>query len=211
MRYYPVYLDVRDRPCLVVGGGRVAERKIQTLLDAGAALTVVSPVLSPRLQEQFRAGVFTYRSKYFDRTDLEGMFLVIASTDSPETNDAVARACREQDILVNVVDPPEEGSFVVPSSVRRGDLMIAVSTGGASPALAKKIRQELEARYGPEYALFLEKLAALRTRIIAEVSDEQRRRNIFHALADSDVIDLLKQGRPDDADRRMEEIAGLID
>jgi precorrin-2 dehydrogenase/sirohydrochlorin ferrochelatase len=110
---------------------------------------------------------------------------------------------------VNVAVPPEESNFIVPSVVERGDLLIAVSTSGISPALAKKIRQELESRYGAEYALFLERLAKVREQVLEEVTDEQKRKKIFQKIVDSDVINLLQQGRAHDADQRIAEITGL--
>ncbi|HYA88106.1 MAG TPA: bifunctional precorrin-2 dehydrogenase/sirohydrochlorin ferrochelatase [Nitrospirota bacterium] len=209
MKYYPVYLDMRGRSCLVIGGGSVAERKTITLLEAGADVTIVSPTLTSKLQELSQSGKITHRKKDFEEKDLSSEFLVIAATDSPELNNSAAMSCKKKHILVNVVVPPDESSFIVPSVVERGDLLIAVSTGGISPALAKKIRQELEAHYGVEYTLFLEKLAKVRKRVLDEVPDEQKRRSIFQAIVDSDVIDLLKQGRTHEADVRIAEISRL--
>jgi len=209
MKYYPVYLDLRDRPCLVIGGGTVAERKIFTLFEAGADVTIISPTLTPKLQELARTGKITHRQKNFEEQDLSNEFLVISATDSPDVNSIAAKACKKRNILVNVAVPPDECSFIVPSVVDRGDLLIAVSTSGISPALAKKIRLELESRYGAEYALFLKKLAEIRERVIEEVTDERKRRIIFKKIVDSDVINLLQEGRIHDADLRMAEISGL--
>ncbi len=210
MTYYPAYLDLRDRPCLVIGGGGVAERKALSLLEAGAELTIISPTLTPTLQELSDSGKITHRQKSFDeKNDLSGMFLVIAATDSPRVNIAAAQACKKKHILVNVIVPPEESTFIVPSVVKQGELAIAVSTGGASPALAKKIRQELESKYGPEYAFFLDQLGAIRRRVFEEVGDAVKRRAIFQEIVDSEVIDLLKQGKRGEAELRMKEIAGL--
>ena len=209
MKFYPAYLDLRDRPCLVIGGGAVAERKALSLLEAGAEVTVVSPVLTPKLKELSVSGKITHRQKNFDEQDLSGEFLAIAATDSSEVNIQAAHACKKRHMLVNVAAPPEESTFIVPSVLERGELLIAVSTSGASPALSQKIRRELEHRYGPEYELFLGKLSALRARVLEEVPDEQERGRIFHALVDSDAIELLKQGRTQEAEIRMAEVAGL--
>lgn len=209
MKYYPVYLDLRGRPCLVIGGGTVAERKVQSLLEAGAVVTVVSPTLTSKLLDLSRSGTITHRPKKIEENDLSRAFLVIAATNSPGVNTFAAQACKKKNILVNVVVPPVESSFIVPSVVERGDLLIAVSTSGASPALARKIRLELEANYGTEYALFLETLADIREQVLEKVPDEQKRKMIFQAIADSDVIDLLKQGRIDDANQRLTEISGV--
>jgi precorrin-2 dehydrogenase/sirohydrochlorin ferrochelatase len=209
MKYYPAYLDLRDRPCVVIGGGTVAERKTLALLEAGAEVTIISPALTPKLHEFSDSGKITHRQKQFEESDLSGEFLVIAATPSAEVNTLVARACRKKHTLVNVAVPPEESSFIVPSVVERGDLMIAISTSGASPALAKKIRQDIEQRYGREYGLFLDKMLAIRNRVREEVPDRQKRHAVFQALVDSDVIDLMRQGKTREAELRMTEIAGL--
>ncbi len=209
MKYYPAYLDLRERPCVVIGGGAVAERKAITLLEAGAAVTIISPTLTPKLHELSGTGKITHLQKKFDENDLSGEFLVLAATGSPEENTRVAHACKKKRALVNVAAPPEESSFIVPSVVERGELLIAVSTSGASPALSKKIRRELEAAYGPEYGLFLSKLSAVRKRVLEEVPDEGHRKRVFQAIVDSDVIDLIRQGKKHEAELRMTELAGL--
>jgi precorrin-2 dehydrogenase/sirohydrochlorin ferrochelatase len=210
MRYYPVFLDVRERPCVVVGGGRVAERKAIALFDAGAVLTVVSPALTPALRELAGKGKIEHRSREYGEEDLAGAFLVIAATDDAAVNDAVARACRKSGILVNVATTPDEGSFIVPSVVERGDLLIAVSTCGDSPALARKVREDLEKAYGAEYGVFLEKMANLRRRLLQEVPDEEVRRKVYQAVVDSDVLYLLRAGQVHEADRRLAEVAKAI-
>jgi precorrin-2 dehydrogenase/sirohydrochlorin ferrochelatase len=209
MKYYPAYLDLRDRPCMVIGGGSVAERKTLALLEAGAQVTIISPALTPKLHEFSDTGKITHLKKQYEENDLPGQFLVIAATPSVEVNTLVARACRKRHTLVNVAVPPEESSFIVPSVVERGDLMIAISTSGASPALAKKIRQDIEQRYGKEYGLFLDKMSAIRNRVLEEVPDGQKRHAVFQAIVDSDVIDLIRQGKTHEAELRMTEIAGL--
>jgi precorrin-2 dehydrogenase/sirohydrochlorin ferrochelatase len=146
VKYYPVFLVLRERPCLIIGGGEVAERKTLSLLEAGADVTVVSPTLSPKLAELARTQKVRHLPRTFEEHDLAGIFLVIAATDSPEINASVARLCRKKHVLVNVAAPPEESSFIVPSVVERGDLVIAISTSGDSPGLSKRIRRELEER-----------------------------------------------------------------
>jgi precorrin-2 dehydrogenase len=209
MKYYPAYLDLRDRPCLVIGGGAVAERKTLSLLEAGADVAVVSPSLNAKLHELSLSGKITHIKRNFEEQDLSGRSLVIAATDSPEVNSHAAQACRKKHLLVNVASPPEESTFIVPSTLERGELLIAVSTSGASPALAKKIRQELEERYGPEYAVFIEKLSSIRARLREEVSDEKSRRRILQAIVDSDAIELIRRGQSHEAEVRMMELAGL--
>ncbi|HEX9137260.1 MAG TPA: bifunctional precorrin-2 dehydrogenase/sirohydrochlorin ferrochelatase, partial [Nitrospirota bacterium] len=203
------YLDLRDRSCLVVGGGQVAERKTLTLLEAGANVRIISPSLTQKLQELSQSGKIIHLPKTVDDKDLTGALLVIAATDSLEVNAGIGRLCKKRNILVNVVTPPDESSFIVPSVVERGELLIAVSTSGLSPALSKKIRQELEERYGPEYEVFLRKMSMLRARLMDEVKDDGVRREILQALVDSDVISLLKEGKIHDADHRLAEIVKL--
>jgi len=209
MKYYPAYLDLRERPCLVIGGGAVAERKALALLEAGAVVTIISPMLTSKLHELSDSGKITYLQKQYEDQDLSGAFLVIAATDSAEVNTLVASACRKKQVLVNVAVPPEVSSFIVPSVVERGDLLIAISTSGASPALSRKIRQDIEQRYGTEYEVLLEKLSAIRKRVLEEIPDKSRRRQVFQAIVDSDVIDLIRQGKAHAAELRMAEIAGL--
>jgi precorrin-2 dehydrogenase/sirohydrochlorin ferrochelatase len=209
MKYFPVYLELRERPCVVIGGGAVAERKALSLLEAGADVTIVSPTLTPKLHELSESGKITHLQKEYDEKDLSGEFLVIAATDSPGVNTRVAQACKKKHVLVNVSVPPEESNFIVPSVVERGELLIAVSTSGASPALSKKIRQDIEQRYGREYGLFLDKMSAIRNRVLEEVPDRLKRHAVFQAIVDSDVIDLIRQGKTHEAELRMTEIAGL--
>jgi precorrin-2 dehydrogenase/sirohydrochlorin ferrochelatase len=209
MKYFPVYLELRERPCVVIGGGAVAERKTLSLLEAGADVTIVSPTLTQKLQELSIAGKINHLQKSYDEKDLSGEFLVIAATNSPEINRRVAQECKKRHLLVNVAVPPEESSFIVPSVVERGELLIAISTSGASPALSRKIRQELEEKYGPEYELYLNKLSAIRKRIIEEIADANKRKQVLQAIVDSDVLDLLKQGKTHEAEYRLAEIAGL--
>jgi precorrin-2 dehydrogenase/sirohydrochlorin ferrochelatase len=209
MKYFPVYLELRERPCVVIGGGAVAERKTLSLLEAGADVTIVSPTLTQKLQELSIAGKINHLQKSYDEKDLSGEFLVIAATNSPEINRRVAQECKKRHLLVNVAVPPEESSFIVPSIVERGELLIAISTSGASPALSRKIRQELEEKYGPEYELYLNKLSAIRKRIIEEIADANKRKQVLQAIVDSDVLDLLIQGKTHEAEYRLAEIAGL--
>jgi len=210
MKYYPAFLDLRDRPCLVVGGGPVAERKAIVLFDAGADLSVVSPALTPHLLELADKGKISYHPKNFSEHDLTGMFLAVAATDDDAVNDAVAHACRKNGVLVNVATAPDEGTFIVPSVIERGDLLIAISTCGDSPALARRIREELEQTYGPEYGVFLEKMALLRRRLLKEVPGEEDRRKIFQALVDADILYLLRGGRVHEADHRIAEIVKAV-
>jgi precorrin-2 dehydrogenase/sirohydrochlorin ferrochelatase len=194
MNYYPVNLDLRGRPCLVVGGGRVAGRKVGTLLDCEARVTVVSPRLDPALQVLAREGALAWVARPFCPEDLDGIRLVIAATDQPRVNRAVAEEARRRSIWCNVVDQPAAGTFILPSLVRRGDLMLTVSTAGRSPALARHLRKELEARFGDEYDRLLRLLGALRRRLLAAGHDPETHRAVFQRLVTADLIEAVGRG-----------------
>jgi precorrin-2 dehydrogenase/sirohydrochlorin ferrochelatase len=209
MKYFPVFLDLRERSCVVVGGGHVAERKALSLLEAGANVTVISPSLTDKLHELSTSGKITHLAKTFEAEDIAGAYIVIAATNVPDVNAGIGRLCKKKQILVNVVAPPGEGSFIVPSVVDRGALLIAISTSGESPALSKKIRMELEKKFGPEYELFLQRMSILRSRLMGQTKDESERGRIFQAIANSDVIDLLRQGKIHEADHRIAALSGV--
>jgi len=150
--YFAAFLDLRGRRCLVVGGGEIGERKARALLACGAQVTVVSPTATRGLAALALEGRIVERRRSFRRADLRGCALVVAATGDPAVDDAVAAPARRARVLVNVVDRPESCDFILPSVLRRGELQIAVSTGGRSPALAREIRRRLEPLFGPEYA-----------------------------------------------------------
>ena len=192
--YYPMMVDLTGRRCLVVGGGRVAERKVALLLDCGAGVEVVSPATTPKLAALASAGAIRLVRRAARSDDLAGAFLVFVATDDPEINRAVAAEAREAGGLVNVADAPEACSFLVPSAVRRGDLTIAISTGGGSPALAKRLRQRLEETIGPEYEAFLAALRELRAQAREAVRDPSERQAIYRRALDSDLFDHAARG-----------------
>lgn len=150
--YYPLFLKVHNKKCVVVGGGEVAERKVESLVEGGARVTVISPTLTPGLRRRAEEGSVKVVPRPYQRGDLAEALLVIAATDDAQVNRGVAAEARKRGILVNVVDAPRLSSFIVPSVVRRGNLQVAISTGGRSPALAKRLREELERSFPPEYA-----------------------------------------------------------
>jgi precorrin-2 dehydrogenase / sirohydrochlorin ferrochelatase len=145
---YPIFLDLSGRRCVVVGGGEVASRKARKLLQARARVVVISPEIKPELES---VAVEIHR-RHYREGDLEGAYLAFAATDSREANAAVAREAKERGVPVNVADKPSDGDFALPSTLRRGRLQVAVSTGGASPTLARRIKNELEEAFGPEWA-----------------------------------------------------------
>ena len=196
---YMVSLDLKNKKCLVVGGGNVAERKALSLLECGARVCLVSPETTPALASMAGDGSLRYRQGSYKTSDLEGMFLVFGATGREEVNRRIADDCAARGLLVNIVDDPAKCSFFVPATVRRGPLSIAVSTGGKSPLLARKIREELEAAYGPQYEEFLETLGALREEIIKKVSDPEKKKKILEDLVGDQILSMLKKGRLEQA------------
>ncbi len=198
---YPVTLNLTGKFCTVVGGGSVAVRKVTSLVEQGAEVTVISPVLDEALlamQDQF-----VWRKSAYQDGMLTGSFLVIAATDSREVNRAVAQWCDENQILVNVVDSREESSFTVNAVVQRGDLLLAVSTGGISPAVSKKIRQDLEQQYGPEYGVMLEILEEARREALDTIADAAKRRQFLQSVAEMQLPELLKQETREEVQKRV--------
>lgn len=205
---YPVYLNLTGRLCIVVGGGKVAERKVQSLLESGARVRVISPGASYALLEAEGLGKIELVLREYSSNDIAGAFLVISATDNDQINRLVADDCFQRNILVNVVDDPPKCNFIVPAVVRRGALSIAISTDGKSPALAQKIKTDLEKQYGPEYAELLEILGELRSKVIAGVKDIERRRVIFKRVVDSDLLELLRKGEQERVKERIEDVLG---
>jgi precorrin-2 dehydrogenase/sirohydrochlorin ferrochelatase len=189
-RYYPVNLDIRGKACLVVGGGEVAARKARSLHEAGAEVTVVAPDIRAKLRAL--EGV-ELRERAFRDGDLHGVFLVVVATDDPVLNRAVGRDAADFGCLVNVVDCPALSSFIVPATLRRGELAISVSTGGASPTLAREIRRRLEEQFGEEYADFVDVLAEIRREIFDKVPESERRAELCRGLAGEKWVRLLRE------------------
>ena len=191
MKTYPIFAALEGRSCLVVGGGPVAERKVQDLARAGARVTVVSPRLTPALQAMAARGEIIHAAQEFTDRQVEGMALVIGATDDPQVNSGVSAAAQSRGIWVNIVDAPELCTFIVPSQVRRGDLTVAISTGGASPALARKLRLELDKALGPEYGPYAALLQAVREKVLAGRRGHPDNAQLFSRLVDSDLKEAL--------------------
>ncbi len=207
-RYYPIYLDLKGTLCLVVGGGAVAERKTEALSAAGAVVRVVSPRLTPALEALAESGEIQAVRDVYAARHLEGVRLVFAATDDRRVNAQVAADAAARGLPVNVADAPEEGSFIVPSVVRRGEFCLSLSTGGNSPLLAARLCDELEARFGPEYGDLVELLGAMRSYIKAKSQDSAHRKQALAGLVDAEA-DLradLRAGEPEAARQRAEEI-----
>ncbi|MGH9751601.1 MAG: precorrin-2 dehydrogenase/sirohydrochlorin ferrochelatase family protein [Blastocatellia bacterium] len=199
MRYYPIYLDLKGRDVLVVGGGAIAEGKALQLVEAGARLTVVSPELTEALREAADRGEITHLGGSFIEENLNGMFLVISATGDRKVNEKVARAAKERGLLCNVVDQPDLCDFITPAVVTRGELQISVSTGGGSPTLTQRIKREVATLIGEEYGVLLELAAAMRAEAKDRIADFERRKNVLRAFVESDALDLIRAGRRDEA------------
>jgi precorrin-2 dehydrogenase/sirohydrochlorin ferrochelatase len=193
--HFPVNLDIQHRKCLVIGGGKVAERKVESLLHCGAKVCIVSLDLTDGLRNLANRGIINFVKRRYVTEDLEGCFLVISAVDDGEINSKVADDCLERNILVNVVDDPARCSFTFPSVLRRGPLCVAVSTQGKSPLLAKKIREQLEDFFGPEYSEFVELMGRIRQQVMENVSDREKRRRISECLIDSNILELIREGK----------------
>lgn len=186
---FPIFLKLESRPCLVVGAGTVAEGKIQGLLAERASVKVVAPEATSQVRLWASAGLIEWYQREFESADLEGKFLVIVATSSRDVNTRVFTEAHAQGILCNAVDDPPNCDFYYPAVVRRGDLQIAISTGGHSPALAQRIRQELEQQFGPEYESWLVELGKQREELAASDLDPEVRKRILHELASRSSFD----------------------
>jgi precorrin-2 dehydrogenase/sirohydrochlorin ferrochelatase len=209
MRYYPIFVDLRGRRCAVVGGGRVAERKVRALLRVGASVHVISPSLTPRLALLAARKKIDLTPRAYRPGDLEGPVsarpeptnkirpaLVFASTDSPETHRAVRKDAEAIGALVNAADDARESDFIVPASFAQGDLLVAISTSGASPALARRLRRRLQVTLGHEYRGYLRFLREARKQVMKTVPDESRRAKIFRQLSGALGMDWLRESPP---------------
>jgi precorrin-2 dehydrogenase/sirohydrochlorin ferrochelatase len=208
VKTYPIFAVIADRPCLVVGGGTVGERKVLDLLAAGARVTVVSRTLTPELAALADRGQIVYLPGDFTAVQVEGMALVMAATDDPEVNAQVSAAAQARAIWVNVADEPEHCTFIVPAQVRRGNLTVAISTGGASPALARRLREELQQHFGPEYGPYLDLLQRVRTRLLSERRGHADNARLFHRLVDSPLKEAVAQGDRAGVVRLLQEVLG---
>ncbi len=187
-------LNLSGRFCVVVGGGEVAERKVEALLSAGARVRVIAPEVTPRIERWAEEGRLELERRPYREGDLSGAWLCVAATDDPEVQKAVFSEAEKNRIFCNVVDVPELCSFIVPSVVRRGRLQLAISTSGASPAAARRIRERLEEEFGPEWEAYLELMARWRREILSRGLPEEERRAVFTRLALAPIPEWIRNG-----------------
>lgn len=203
MKYYPIFLDLKGRRVLVFGGGKVAERKIRTLLSSGAAIILISPTTTPQIRRWAQQGRIQLKRRSYRSSDIRRASLVIATTDNPLTQKSISSHAHKQRIPINVVDCPELCSFISPATINRGSLTIAISTSGKSPALAQRLRKELSKEIRSAYGELLGLLGSVRKQILMEVPSLAKRRQLFHKLVQSDILDLLKKKKRNEAKKRL--------
>jgi len=208
VQYHPVHLDLRGRPCVVIGGGEVGGAKVASLLEAEARVTVVSPVLVPALAALADTHEIVHHPRPYRPGDLAGAALAYVAVADPAVQAAVAAEASAAGVFVNVVDVPALCTFIAPAVVRRGPVVVAVSTGGASPALARRLRQDLEARIGAEYGLAATILAKVRPLVRASHTDAADRSRTFARLVDGPLLEALRARDADSVDAILRDTVG---
>ena len=206
-KYYPIYLNINTRKCVVIGGGEVAYRKACGLQEAGGDVVVISPEFCRQLLEK---DDFTLIKKRYEESDIDNAAIVVASTDNEEVNKNVYIDATKRNVPVNVVDQPHFCSFIVPSLIRRGDLCVSISTGGTGPALARNIRISLEDQFGPEYEDFTRLLSNMRQIVISTITDEKKRKTILTRLAGNEFLEMIKNDGEKEAEKAMRELIAVI-
>ena len=207
MELYPINLKLTGRRCAVIGGGAVAERKVRALLAAGAEVSVFSPALTSGLSDLQETGRLAWVMRAYQVGDLHNFFLVFCATNEPEINRQAAADAQAAGALVNIADAPDLSDFYVPAHVAQGDLLLTISTGGGSPALSRRLRQELAARYGPEYGYYLALIAKLRPEMKERLATAKEREKFWRETIDQETLDLLKEGKFSEAEERIRNAA----
>lgn len=190
---YPVNLNIDGRVCLVIGGGMVAARKIESLLLGGALVRVVSPEVCETIGRWIAQGCIDWVSREYEAADIDEAFLVFAATDNASVQRRIARHAVQKRVLLNSADDPDHSDFQVPAVIRRRKLLIAVSTGGGSPALAARIRHRLETEFGPEYGLLIDLMAVIRQQVLGGSKPSEENKVLFHRILDLPVLDCIRQ------------------
>lgn len=188
MAVFPVFIELKDKKCVVVGGGTVAERKIEALIEFGAKIVVISMAVNGKIRDLERNGRIEVMEREYSSGDLDGAFLAIAATDNPKTNEEVYKDALKKGIFINVVDCPKRCNFIFPAIVKRGDMVIGISTSGAYPALSKRIREKLETLFPNGFEVYLEILKDLRSKAGKRINDKDKRTEFLTKVLD-DVLD----------------------
>ena len=207
---YAMNLEMKGRRCVVLGGGPVALRKVRRLVRAEAAVTVVAPVAVMELAELALTERIAWQKRGYEESDLDGAFLVVCATDDRAANEAAARAAKARGVLVNAPAQPELSDFTVPASLARGRLLLTVSTDGLSPALSRAIRAQLETLYPEALGDWLERLAAVRRELKAETGTARAREAFWRRAMSAEILDMVRQGRSEEAEERIRHAAHLF-
>jgi len=202
---FPIFISLAGKNCLVIGGGQVAERKIADLSIYEANIKVISPEVEDRIRQWWSEGLVEWQAREFMDADLDNVFMVFVATNDAAVNREVVEQCRYRRILVNAVDDPPNCDFYVPAVVRRNSLVVGISTEGKSPLYARKLKEQLEQLISEEYGQFVDIMGEQREYIKQVIPDIERRKKVFQALVDSDILELLKSGDGERVKERMEE------
>lgn len=196
MSFYPIFVQLEGKKVVVVGGGNVAHRKVLALLECGAAIYLAGRELVPELEQMVEKKEIHFLGHEFKDEYLNNAFIIIAATDDKDLNHHISTCAREKGVWVNAVDQPPDCDFIVPSILKRGDLQIAISTSGKSPALARKIRKSLEAQFGQEYETFLAMMGRLRKMVLSLGLPQEENSRIFQKIVDADLLENISDGFP---------------
>jgi uroporphyrin-III C-methyltransferase/precorrin-2 dehydrogenase/sirohydrochlorin ferrochelatase len=204
MKYLPIFLDIQNKPCLVVGGGQVAARKIKLLMNAGANIKIISPEICTEILQMSEHKQIKYISRKYQAGDEDGTTLIFAATDSEETNQEIAAAANEQGIPCNTVDNPDNGSFIMPSIIDRSPVVAAVSTGGASPILARQIKAKLESLIPAGYGRLAEIAGNYRDKVKTAFSKSSDRKAFWHKMLEGGFAERVFSGHYEEAEALLE-------
>ncbi len=208
MKYYPINLDIRNQECLVVGGGQVGTRKVNGLLRSGAVVTVVSPEVTPTVAELAQNRKVIWHKRTYQSADMHGKLIVIGATDDDTLNQRIHADAQKLSVLCNIADRPAICNFILPAVIQRGDLIITASTSGQSPAFAKRLRKELQQKYGEEYAPFLKLMGAIRKKLLLQAHEPEAHKPLFESLIDAGLLDAVVKNDVDTIDRILASVLG---
>lgn len=194
MSFYPIFVQLEGKKVLVVGGGNVAYRKVLALLECGASIYLAGRELVTELAQMVEKEEIHFLGREFKDEYLDNVFIIIAATDDKDLNHRISTCAREKGVWVNAVDQPPDCDFIVPSILKRGDLQIAISTSGKSPALARRIRKGLETQFGPEYEIFLAMMGRLRKEVLSLGLPQKENSRIFQKIVDADLLEGFSGG-----------------
>jgi len=208
MKYYPINLCMKDRWCLIAGGGQVAFRKVNRLIQCEANIRIISPQTEKRLQEIASAANIEIVQRKIISQDLDGFFMIFAATNDSLINESIARWAVQKNILCNIADRPDDSDFILPSIIEQGDLNITISTNAKSPALSKYIATQLQEIFGPEYGIFLKLMGKLRCLLSNEITSQAERQKIYHDIVNSPILQWLKQNDMDSVSNTCLDLTG---